>query len=725
MISIQHCNYKDLDYKIFNEKLSNSNIVSTKHLAITNLEDYVDEYNGTIREILDELCPIKSRLVKLDKSNKWYNNNLREMKRMKRRLERKFIKSPTPYNKTKFKQIKYDYNKLTKQTRIDFYAEKLDKFKHDPKNLNKTLAELTGNKQTRVYPTHAPDQTIAEEFASFYVEKIQKIRNNNISESTENNHFADTFLNLSRSDAPSLSSFEEINLATLITLMKGLKKKFCALDPCPTTVLSETFEPLYPVMLNLVNGCISSGEFPENLKKTIIQPVLKDFNLDQECYNHFRPLNSLPFSSKIVEKVIHLQLNYYIETNKLYPQYQSAYREHHSCETALLKMTDEIQLAISNKQSTCLLMLDSSAAFDTVDQSILLNKLERNFNIRGGALKLIKSYFTKRTFCVKINDAMSTPKDLANGVPQGSLLGPVFYVLYTKDIEQIVKYHGLKLQCYADDVQVYISFREDKTNEAENKLVDCLKDIKNWMSANFLKLNTDKTQIKIFQHKTSIPPMLDQLGECCSKSVKLLGVNFDQSLKFNDFITTKIRKCNFQLRNLYNIRNSLNTSTRIMLVTTLILSTIDYCNILLLGATNKELRPLQLIINKSLRFIYDVKRRHHITPFYKKSHILPIKYRIKFKACLTAFNIFNNLAPNYLTDDFEKFSPTSNMLLREGTGRDCFMFEIASNEIRSKRLSTLIKKEWNSIPLDLRKCETKVSFKTKLKTYFFVQSQNV
>ena len=225
-IKLKQRNYKDLDYKLFNDKLSNSNLVRTKDLAINNLEDYVDKYNLTICEILDELCPIKSRLVKLDKSNKWYNNNLREMKRIKRRLERKFIKSPTPYNKTKFKQIKYDYNKLTKQTRIDFYAEKLDKFRHDPKNLNKTLAELTGNKPTRVYPTHAPDQTIAEEFASFYVEKIQKIRNTIILESTKNNKFSDTFLNLSGSDSPSLTNFEEINLTTLITLMKGLKKKF-------------------------------------------------------------------------------------------------------------------------------------------------------------------------------------------------------------------------------------------------------------------------------------------------------------------------------------------------------------------------------------------------------------------------------------------------------------------------------------------------------------------
>ena len=126
---------------------------------------------------------------------------------------------------------------------------------------------------------------------------------------------------------------------------------------------------------------------------------------------------------------------------------------------------------------------------------------------------MIESYFANRKFCVKINETISKTKNLVCGVPQGSLLGPLFYVLYTKGIEKIVEDHGLRVQCYADDCQVYISFEENEVNQTETKLVECLTDITKWMSSNFLKINKEKTKIKIFKHKLSVMPELNHLGK--------------------------------------------------------------------------------------------------------------------------------------------------------------------------------------------------------------------
>ena len=336
---------------------------------------------------------------------------------------------------------------------------------------------------------------------------------------------------------------------------------------------------------------------------------------------------------------------------------------------------------LSERKNVALILLDSSAAFDTVDQHILLQKLERNFGIKGNALNLIKSYFKNRTFSTKINKTQSKPRRLLHGVPQGSLLGPLLYVLYTYEIENIVLQHGLSILCYADDCQIYVPFDDSRKTETEKLIAECLNHLQSWMKTNFLKLNPEKTVVKIFKHKTSLVTdfTVNNTDLTTAGPIRVLGANISNAWKFNEFIAKKTQASNFHLRNLYDIRDSLDTSTRILLVTNLILSTIDYCNILLLGATDKDLKPLRLIINKSLRFIYNLRIREHITPFYKKSHFLPIKQRISFKASLTAFKIFNNKAPNYLCNDFKKYVPTYNMTLREGSGRDRYTYDIDSS----------------------------------------------
>ena len=261
---------------------------------------------------------------------------------------------------------------------------------------------------------------------------------------------------------------------------------------------------------------------------------------------------------------------------------------------------------------------------------------------------------------------------LKYGLPQGSLLGPLFYILYTKDIENIVQQHGLQLHMYADDCQIYISFQSGSCKQSEKKLSACLSIIKKWMDKNFLKLNPNKTNLILLNSKSNLPDNKSlnlKFNNCVvspSESIKALGVTLTESLHFNSFIAKKVQICSFHLKNLFHMKNSLPLNIRVILVTNLVLSNIDYCNSLLFGATDKDLKPLQRIINRAVRFIFDLKKRDHTSLFMFKLHFLPIKYRIIFKVCLIAFKIVHNLSPDYLSDGFEIFQPTTSINLRIG-----------------------------------------------------------
>ena len=429
-IEIEQRNFKQLELESFKTKLLDSSLLNKELRTSINPESFVKLYDKTVYSILDELCPKKIKRVSIDKSKKWYNKHLREMKRKKRRAERAFLKSPTSSRRKEFKKQKNKYNKLLKQTRTNFFSDKLNQFQHDPKNLHRVLGELMGNKPQKIFPTKLSEEVVAENMGSFYIEKVQKIRQNIILENNGNVEDNESKMfdqeikqNVIKSK---LKSFENISLDGIRQIVLGLKKKYCSLDPCPADVLMQLVDVLCPMYLEFVNKCITEAIFPDQLKYAMITPVIKGPSLDSESYKSYRPLSSLPFLAKIVEKAIYEQIDEHLEVNNLYPNYQSSYRQYHSCETALLKMTDDIQLAIHNKKNVCLLTLDLSAAFDTVDQHILIDKLEKQYNIQDKALKLIKSYFTNRTFSVKINNTISTPKTLLHGVPQGSLLGPLF-----------------------------------------------------------------------------------------------------------------------------------------------------------------------------------------------------------------------------------------------------------------------------------------------------------
>ena len=490
-------------------------------------------------------------------------------------------------------------------------------------------------------------------------------------------------------------------------------------------MVKQHFTQLAPIITHIINTSFKENKVPHELKHALVTPIIKDSNGNTDNFKNYRPISNLPFISKILEKAAYLQLNQHIETNKLHSKFQSSYRAHHSCETAMFKIVNDIQKSVNDNNMVALILLDSSAAFDTVDHDILLERLENNFMIKNKAINWIRSYLEDRTFSVTVNKMQSKPKKLKYGVPQGSLLGPLFYILYTTELVNIIEKHGMQAHMYADDCQIYISFKSQFMKQTEQNIKACLSNIKEWMNNNFLKLNPTKTNFMILSSKhdiDSIPTINLSFNNCTivpTGSITSLGVNITNMLDFGKFINKKVQICSFHLRNINHIKHSLPTQTRIILVTNLILSNLDYCNSLLIGATNKDIKPLQRIVNRSVRFIFDLKRRTHVSPFAAKAHFLPIFYRIQFKVCLIAFKIINGMSPDYLSEGLEMFQPTTNINLRVGQGRDEFMFKFPPIKNQSNSLLTNLILNWNGLPYSIRAIENLSNFKTKLKTHLF------
>ena len=314
----------------------------------------------------------------------------------------------------------------------------------------------------------------------------------------------------------------------------------------------ECLDTLLPVIASQINLSLEYGVFPDMWKEAIGYPLLKKVDLGSSFPN-LRLISNLSYISKLTEKAVCQQLNNHLLTNKLYPKLQSAYRKYHSTKTALLKVTNDILLNMSNQQVSLLVLLDLSAAFDTIDHSILLNRLKKNFGINGTALSWFKSYLTNRKLRIHVDGSISKEFALNHGVPQGSCLGPLLFIIYASDMFSVIDNPSQRAHGYADDTQLYrtlnpncASNRELEVEEMEN----CISNLRDWMAGSKLKMNNHKTECMLIGTRQQISKVDLNCISVCEKSItpssnlSNLGILMDTDLTFHEQIN-KLCKTSF------------------------------------------------------------------------------------------------------------------------------------------------------------------------------------
>ena len=343
-----------------------------------------------------------------------------------------------------------------------------------------------------------------------------------------------------------LSNFIPVTDIQLRRLIKSFPSKACDLDPLPTWLLKDCLDELLPVLTHIINASLSSGAFPRSFRESLILPVLKKPNLDPNVLGNYRPIANLPFVSKVMERIAADQIMSYVDSHHLLPRNQSAYRNFHSTETALLKVLNDLLLAVDKGDEAVLLLLDYSAAFDTLDHTMLHQRLAKDYSITGTVLQWIISYLQHRTQRVKINGTLSAPSSLSCGVPQGSVVGPLLFLLYTGPLARIITSHqDINYAMYADDTQIYLTMSRSPHGKraAVNSLKACLEDIKVWSTNNRLRLNNSKSELihfsSQFRSAEPLPALIiedDSLQT--SEYVRDLGVTLDKHLTLQQHIKT-------------------------------------------------------------------------------------------------------------------------------------------------------------------------------------------
>ena len=358
---------------------------------------------------------------------------------------------------------------------------------------------------------------------------------------------------------PPLSQFTLISPLEVLPMITNMKSSTSVLDPIPSSIIKLCLPAISPLIVTIINSSLTSGFVPQTLKLAAVTPILKKPALDPDTISNFRPISNLPFLSKILERVVAAQIKTHLRSHELYKPFQSGFRPQHSTKTALLKITNDHLLSADSGHLNILILLDLTAAFDTINHSILLSRLQTSLNITGSALSWLKSYLTDRHQFIHINNCSSSTVPLPQGIPQGSVLGPLLFILYLLPIGSIIHRHGLRFHCYADNIQIYISTKSI-TPVTHSTLTNCLTELKSWLQTNFLQLNCDKSEIILIGPKSlatstqNFSLSIDNTTLSPSPFIRNLGIIFDNNLSFEHYISRLTQTAFFHLKNIARLR---------------------------------------------------------------------------------------------------------------------------------------------------------------------------
>lgn len=712
---------KNINLEIF--EMDARNIDWYRVEEFESIDDKVSFLNAKILQLFNFHAPErKIRITK--KLNPWITPNIKHMMKLRDKALSEYRSSLRDIHLTRIQtEGKWAYYKemrnfVTASIRREKQAYIQNVLNQNHKNsqiLWQTLNKLNVHK--KYCNDEIPDELkVPDTINQYFI--------NSVSKTSADPANIDFFNNNIYSEVNSTMELHTVTTAEVVNIILRIKTNAKGIDEISSEMLKMCITycaECADAVTYIINFALKENVMPACWKHALVIPVPKKDKVS--VLNDLRPISILPVLSKVIERIVYFQLKKHVDVHNILPSRQSGFRPGFSTTTALLDLTDDMLRAVDDAKVTVTVMLDYSKAFDCLDHKLLLAKL-KYYGISVNALGWFETYLRHRQQQVQVtvsgSKISSDILQITRGVPQGSILGPLLFVIYTADIHHIV--HS-NMHLYADDCQLYESFNFETRQTAINKINVDLNEIHNWSVKNALSLNPLKTTVIMTgteqqRKKINIENMLllDNISLAVKDNCKNLGLIFDKNLSFSQHVTKLIQSAYGRLKSVYKYKFVLSTPIKLKLVESLVLSLFDYCDVVYGPCLSiYDQNRIQQVQNSCMRFAANVNRRDHITPYLQHHNWTKMNIRRDIHYCCLIHKIIQTSKPPYLKSKLVFGDDTFDRVRR-----DNYFMHIPRHSTSSFKGSYSYRASYiyNSLPMSIKGISNFGRFKSKLKEHF-------
>lgn len=681
---------------------------------------------GKIKDTFLECCEVSGIQKRRVSPNKpWITKSLLQSINRRRFLYKLSTRSNDPHDKVIYRVYNSRLNAALRLAKVEYYKVKFKKVEGNPSKTWKLIKSVTCPGSVLIRPDNmGMNNNVADEMCNHFATIGQRV-----SSSVPVFDQDGDFRQFLPEDCDVSAYLKSVTIDELFDVINNMKNGASGGDFISLKVLKSILPVISSHFLGLINNCLKAGIFPDCLKCANVIPIFKGG--DKNCFSDYRPISLLPFISRVFEKLIHSRMVSFFEKRQFFSSSQFGFRSHHSTEHGVLFLTTFINDALDKGLKIASIFLDITKAFDSVDHDILVQKLYSS-GIRGDFLNVIVSFLSGRTQCVVMDGVTSKIEYISIGVPQGSVLGPLLFLVYINDLCRAssnvscsldLDTYGTKgiLPCFADDAHFTVAARTE--NELMTILKQGISSIEKWMRVNKLKLNHNKSNFLIYGRITGHYPWINsiEVGHHTivrSTSTRYLGVIIDESLSFKDHIASVNSKLSRNIGIMRKLRYLFPCEILRMLYFSMVHPYLIYCCMVWSKTFVTHLHPLCVTQNMAIRVLYgnqidlSVSVRH----LYREYKILPLAGICVFYNALFMFKYLASELPSCFSGMFSLASTTHDHLTRSSqlVRRPAMVTSRSRFSIRH-----VVPLVWESLPEDLRNVGGLQDFRKSLKNHCF------